>query len=315
MPIKASSSRTIDTLVGDLSSTSDVVRETAIARLTVIGGRAVERLLTLSQSNAAAFARLGALRALEAIGDPRALAPSLRTVGDPDPAVATAAIAVARRFLKGASGAQAVDRLTAAALDRRRPEEVRVAALRALRTLEPSTLEPLLKTLAGDPVVDSSARPAASPIAADVPLSELLASVETARDRAAALPENRRGKWTAARAAAHLALARRGSRIALYDLREWLDGAGEALPADALAAVSVIGDASCLEPIAKAHTRSRDERWRRGLLEAFAAIMKRERLTRRHAVIKKLVAKGWTGMAGVAGGAGGAGGAGRGKAG
>src|SRR5262245_34428843 len=273
MPIKASSAGTIDTLVDDLSSASDVVREAAVARLAVIGGRAVERLITLSQSNASSSARLGALRALEAIGDPRALAPALGAVNDPDADVAVAAIAVARRFLKGASGAKVVDRLTAVALDRARPDDVRVAALRALRALEASTLEPLLKSLAEDPVVAASARPPAAR-GAEMALGELLNGVETARDR----------QRPTARAAAHLALAKRGSRIALYDLREWLAAAREPLPAEALTALSLIGDASCLEPIAKAWSATRDKR----LLEAFAAIAKRQGLTRRHAVIKRI---------------------------
>jgi HEAT repeat protein len=151
-----------------------------------------------------------------------------------------------------------------------------VAALRALRALKPSTVEPLLKALADDPVVAASARPA-SPRGAELPLSELLTSVETARDR----------QRPTARAAAHLALAKRGSRIALYDLREWLDAAREPLPADALAALSLVGDASCLEPIAKAYSRARDERF----LQAFTTIMKRERLTRRNAVIKRIEKK------------------------
>jgi HEAT repeat protein len=277
MPVRASASRTIDTLADDLSSASEVVREAAIARLAVIGGRAVERLLTLSQSTASSPARIGAFRALEAIGDPRALAPALRAVNDPDANVAIAAIGVARRFLKGASGAKAVDRLTAVALERARPDDVRVAALRALRALEASTLTPLLKSLAEDPVVAASARPPA-PRGAELPLAELLAGVETARDR----------QRPTARAAAHLALAKRGSRIALYDLREWLEATREPVPADAVTALAMVGDASCLEPIAKAWSRIRDKR----LLEPFAVIVKREGLTRRHAVIRN-IAKRW----------------------
>jgi HEAT repeat protein len=273
VPIKASSARTIDTLADDLSSASDVVREAAVARLTVIGGRAVERLITLSQSDSASSARLGAFRALEAIGDPRALAPALAAVDDADTNVAIAAIGVARRFLKGGSGAKAVDRLTAAALDRTRADDVRAAALRALRGLDASTLKPLLTSLADDPVVEASARPPATG-GGELPLAELLTSVETARDR----------QQPAARAAAHLALAKRGSRVALYDLREWLEAAREPLPASAVAAVSLVGDASCLEPIAKAWSRMRDRR----LLEAFAVIMKRERLTRRNGVIRRI---------------------------
>jgi HEAT repeat protein len=271
--IRVSSARQIAALLDDLGAATDTTRETAIARLTVIGGRAVERLITLSQSNTSSSARVGALRALEAIGDPRALAPALRALADSDAAIAIAAIGVARRFLKGASGVKAVDRLTAVALDRARADDVRVAALRALRALDASTLKPLLKSLADDPVVEASARPAAAR-GAEMPLAELLTGVETARDR----------QRPAARAAAHLALAKRGSRIALYDLREWLDAAREPLPADALTALSLVGDASCLEPIAKAWSRTRDQR----LLEAFARIIKRERLTRRNAVVRRI---------------------------
>jgi HEAT repeat protein len=273
MPIKVSLTQQISALLADLGVANNTVREAAIARLTVIGGRAVERLITLSESNASSTARVGALRALEAIGDPRALEPALRAVTDRDPNVAVAAIGVARRFLTGASGASAVDKLTALVLDRAPADDVRVAALRALRTLGAAALKPLLRSLADDPIVAASARPSA-PRGAEMTLAELLAGVETARDR----------QRPAARAAAHLALAKRSSRIALYDLREWLDAAREPLPADALTALSIVGDGSCLEPIAKAWSRSRDQR----LLEAFGAIVKRERLTRRHRVIRRI---------------------------
>jgi hypothetical protein len=126
---------------------------------------------------------------------------------------------------------------------------------------------------------------------ADLPLGELLRFVELARDRDAAAPPGGRVEWAAARAAAHLELAKRGSRIALYDVREWLEAARQPLPADALAALSTVGDASCLEPIAKAHARSRDASWRQRLADAFRAVTTRERLTRRHAVIKKIEQK------------------------
>src|SRR5262245_66094240 len=98
-------------LLDDLGAATDTTRETAIARLIVIGGRAVERLITLSQSGSSSSARVGAFRALEAIGDPRTLAPAPRAVVDADANVAVAAIGVARRFLEGASRAKAVDRV------------------------------------------------------------------------------------------------------------------------------------------------------------------------------------------------------------
>ncbi len=90
------------------------------------------------------------------------------------------------------------------------------------------------------------------------------------------------------RAAAHLALAVRGSRIALYDLRESLTAADARLPVEWLTALAVVGDATCLEPMAAAHARTADPWWREHVADAFRAIVKREGLTRRHAVIKKI---------------------------
>ena len=65
--IKTSSARDIDALLIDLTTGGDVRRETAIARLTVLGTRAVDRLAALVESDAPVEARQAALRALEAI--------------------------------------------------------------------------------------------------------------------------------------------------------------------------------------------------------------------------------------------------------
>jgi hypothetical protein len=53
--------------------------------------------------------------------------------------------------LRGSHGAAALDRLAAALLDRTRHETIRLAALRALRELEPATIAPILASLANDP--------------------------------------------------------------------------------------------------------------------------------------------------------------------
>ena len=56
----------------------------------------------------------------------------------------------------------------------------------------------------------------------------------------------------------------------------------------------MVGDQSCLEAIAGAWARadapgrSRHDWWRRHLGDAFRAIVARERITRRHAVMKKI---------------------------
>ena len=107
MSIRASSSRQIASLVADLGAANAATREAAIARLTVMGPRAVEPLVALAVSAAPSEARAAALRTLEAIGDPRALTPALDLLADPaaDPDLGAAAVAVARVFLSGRGGA------------------------------------------------------------------------------------------------------------------------------------------------------------------------------------------------------------------
>jgi hypothetical protein len=97
-----------------------------------------------------------------------------------------------------------------------------------------------------------------------------------------------------ARAATHLALAHRASRLALYDLRETIESSRERIPVEFFAAVTAIGDTSCLEPLATAYSRANDEWSRRQLADAFRAIVQREKVTRRHAAVKRLE-KRWPG--------------------
>jgi hypothetical protein len=113
-----------------------------------------------------------------------------------------------------------------------------------------------------------------------------------------------------------VALAARGSRIALYDLRESLESVSAAsapLPVEFLAALSTAGDASCLEAVAAAYARATHNTWWRDhLADAFKTIIKRERHTRRHAVVKKIEKRWGSALDQLwAGGAGGAGGAGK----
>ncbi len=334
MVIKASSARNVDALLRDLLSDRAVTREGAVARLTVIGVRAVDRLTALAAAaETASPARAAAFRALEAIGDPRALDVALRALADPDAGVATAAIGVARAFLMGPGGLPALDALTAVAVDRARPDAIREAALRALGDLDAGTLSPLMEALLTDPSArlraaaqGASGQAVAEPAAAadrwleradDIALPDdpeavrrelgrrggvmnlplLHRLIERLREREQATSGQRRREWMAARAAAHAALAARGSRLAVYDLRESLDAATEPLPVEFLAALTMIGDASCLEPIAGAFARAREQKgaspagsdwWHRHLADAFQAIVSREAITRRNVVAKKI---------------------------
>jgi hypothetical protein len=125
-------------------------------------------------------------------------------------------------------------------------------------------------------------------------LATLQQLVDRIGDRERATVPAHRGAWTAARGAAHLALARRNSRLALYDLRDTIGSADDPLPVEFLAAVMAIGDRTCLEPLAAAyarspeHLRARADWWHRQLIDAFRTIARRERITRRNASVKKI---------------------------
>ena len=64
-----------------------------------------------------------------------------------------------------------------------------------------------------------------------------------------------------------------------------------------LAALALVGDASCLEAIAGAYARAKakDAWWRDQLARVFREIVARETLTRRHAVMKR-IEKRWPGV-------------------
>jgi hypothetical protein len=111
--------------------------------------------------------------------------------------------------------------------------------------------------------------------------------VERVREREGAEPAAVRDQWRLTRAAAHVALGHRGSRLALYDLRESFESAKAPLPVEFLTALSLVGDGSCVEAIAAAHARAKDAWWREHLARVFRDIVARERLTRRHGAVRK----------------------------
>jgi HEAT repeat protein len=327
--IKASSATQIEALVAELGAGRAAARESAVARLAVLGARAVSRLVALVESAADPVARVAALRALESIADPRAVDPALHAIDTPEAEVACAAVSVARVFLHGPRGASIVDRLTTIALDPTRDEGVRLSALEALGDLKPSSIAPIVGALRSDasdgvrraaeltasstghetfdpaavvrlaaeselPEDPAGLRRAVALVGKRVALAQLLRVIERVRDHEPSEGGARRAEWMRVRGAAHVALAGRGSRIALYDLRESIESAATPLPVELLAALSTIGDASCLEALAAAYARSmrsggaRRDWWRQHLGDTFRTIMKRSRVTRRHETMKKI---------------------------
>jgi len=305
--IKSSSAREVDRLVSQLRDGSPVEREAAIARLRVIGARAIDRVIALLRSDAPAAAHAAALKAIEGVDDARAREIALEYLGAGTPAVAAAAVAVLRPWL--ASDAAVLDSVTALALDTAKKASVRLAALDALSELPRATIQPVLQQVRGDdPALAAQATGEPLPAALDhpsglrdwlavrgtaAPLSEIHDAIVSIRERERDEPSaSRRQEWQLARATAHHVLATRNSRVALYDLRDTFDSAQEPLPLDFLAAITKIGDAACVESLARAWAGAEKEPWWRArLAEAARVLVSRERLTGRHRVVRRVRAR------------------------
>jgi hypothetical protein len=323
--IRASASLEVRRLIGDLESADAVKRDAARARLAVIGTRAVRQVLE-QLANASPDAAIELIGVLDAIPDARAVDPILDWLGHADSRVRLAAIRAARGLLALPEGTRVLDRLTALVLDSTCASAERAAAVGVLGSLPARTVGPLFDRLKQDPSAEVRSAVEHVGLQGDDPVAELEDSADgwLARDPGAVLhlvaraadraplstlhrliekvrsreADGRRGlqrDWATVRAALHLSLARRGSTVALYDLREAFQAAHDPLPADYLAAITLIGDATCLEPLALAYAAAHDlsdtEHWRRDLAAAFKTIVVREKLTRRHAVLRRVRAK------------------------
>ena len=296
MPIRPSTAAEIRQLIEALAEQDDVARESAIARLAVIGTRAVEPLLA-SFPSAPMPARAGMLRALEALADPRALPLARAALADVSPEgsdAAHAAVGVLRAFLTSDDAAvarDALDALVATALDRAHATAARIAAFDALRALPPDVREAVRRNLVADPDPQVRAHAAPPSRAADDPSS----------------PEERlwrdavEGRLPSSPAPLKQALASRRGRARLTELQHLVDhlrgreqqeadaaareewravrGAvhlalaernsrlalydlrdslldSDRLPVAFLAALEEIGDATCLESLAAAYDAS-----------------------------------------------------------
>jgi hypothetical protein len=297
--IRSSSAGEVEGLLARLRRGSGTDREAAVARLRVLGARAVARLTALVTSlDESAAARSAALRALDGSTEARVRDAAVSALADDS--VAPAAIATLRPWVMRGDGIGVLEALTTLALDAARPPDVRLAALDAVSQLPGDVVQPLM---AAAPVSPAAAAIGAAddPLAARewldahpaAPLSVLHDFVVEARERERHEPTaRRRDDWRVTRGAAHAALARRGSRVALYDLKETFDAAGGPLPLDYLAAVTAIGDASCLEPMARAWAATpKDAWWRDRLTDAAAEIMRRHKLSGRSAAVRRIRTK------------------------
>ena len=330
MAIRSSASQEVRRLVGDLTAPDgpgSARHEAATARLAIIGTRAVRQLVDALGSTANPEARSRLLLALEPIPDPRAIDPVLTALGRGEPIeIRQAAARAARGLLALPQGATVLDRLTSIVLDRTEPPVLRAVALEALLTLPARTLRPVLDRLKDDPAAEIRAvlrqqgAVVEDPVAdleevADgwlprdpavvlqlvarggsaAPLSTLHRLVERIRSKEEEGRRRQRRDWLTVRGALHLALARRGSRVALYDLREALEQAAEPLPPDFLEALQLVADAGVLEVVAAAYVHAAampdGEAWRRSLAQTFQQVVERLGITRRHGAIKRVLSR------------------------
>jgi len=287
-------------LIADLRDGDAVSREAASARLRVIGARALTHLAALVRDTRNPAVRVAALATLEGIDHPHSADIALEALADSDVDVRTAAIPVLRAWMSREPGTRVLEALTGVALDRAQPTTVRLAALDALSDLPRDIVQPILERApdAGPPVFKDP-QTAREWIAAhdDAPLSLLHDIVVMARERErtdSAVARQR--DWMAVRGSVHALLARRRSRVALYDLREAFDAARSPLPLDFLTAIAALGDGTCLEPLARAWAASPTETWwRERLTEAAADIARREHLGPRSAALQRIRSK-WAGF-------------------
>ncbi len=299
MVIKASASAEIRTLVDALQGQDDVQREAAIARLSVIGSRAVARLTEAFDQAQDRPAKVAILRTLEAIADHRGGPVAERAIkerGD----VGVAATGVLRALLTSAreqSATTALDALVAAALDGAADRRVRHAAVEALQDTPASVRNRVAEALRADPPPADPTwhdaiegrlpeRPdllkdALTTHAATAPLNSLRKMIDAVRAIERDAPRAQRDGWLAVRGSIHHALALRGSRVALYDVRETIESETDArrLPPSLLSALHVLGDRTCLEPLAalRDRTTSADDHLHHQLTSAYDAIEKREK--------------------------------------
>jgi HEAT repeat protein len=326
--IQRSSAIQIAHLVASLAGggkAASAARDAAVARLRVIGARAVPHLLDTWKSTPDARVRVAVLQALDGHDDPRVTSLVLEGLADPEADVRAAAANSARWLLEGARGAEVLDRLTTVALDTTERAPVRVAAIAALQDLPGRLIAPVRARLTEDPdpavraasaaeitpddtpqglLVDAAAGrlpndpqlvcQALAAAGAGLPLPTLHRLVTIVRDRERASDAAGAADWRSVRGAAHVALALRGSRVAAYDLRETVREATAPLPDDFLRALGEIGDADALDDLAAALSRASGAPhgpWALALRRTARTIALRERLTARHAALKRLHAR------------------------
>jgi hypothetical protein len=292
----------MDRLIADLDSPDSVRRDVSIARLRVLGARALPRLAKVIESPSASSVRGRAMSALEGIDDRQASEIALHALTETDVDLVVAALGVLRGWVPRETGTRLLEAITAIAVDRTRDARLRVAAVEALSDLPDHLVRPIREQApppeAAGPLLDDpvAAREWVDAHGANATLATLHDAIKKFRNSEDRADTSRgRAEWITARGAAHEKLAKRGSRLALYDARETLSSTLAPLPSGFLEAIERVGDASCLEPLARAWSSTRDAGWRTRLAQTARQIVARSKLDGRNAAMKAIRAN-WPGF-------------------
>lgn len=268
----------------------------------MLGPRAFPRLARFIESPGPTSARALALSALDGLEDPHAIDVAFAVLNSHDIETVIAALSVLRTWVPRETGTRLLEAITAIAVDRERDARVRVAALDALSDLPDELLRPIREQApppeAGGPPLDNpvAARDWMDAHGARATLAMLHDAIKSFRDaEGAAETSGEKSEWLRARGVAHAMLAMRGSRLALYDARETFSTAKAPLPPGFVETIANLGDASCLEPLARAWSATRDSAWRAQLSEAARRIVTRARIGGRNSVMKDIRAN-WSGF-------------------
>jgi hypothetical protein len=326
MPVHPSRRANIGALIARLSDSDAVERESAAARLIVIGERAGPALQALlDDTTAPSAARISALRTLAAALRKPPLASAAAVVVDADISLALDAIELLGEVLSDTADAgasdRALDHLTRLALDTSVPERQRLAVMDRLSRLPARLRQPVFDALSDDdnPTIATRARdqhsaprgrlehwsddehlPSTPDAMADAidaegeqtPITTLRRLIDLIRSRERASSDTERDAWRSTRGLLHDALARRGSVLALYDLRETLEQVNQPVGAHFLSAAMTVADAACLDAIAVRWVHAAQDIWLRDQLERiFHAVVIRERLRRQSPVLAKVLTR------------------------
>lgn len=216
---------------------------------------------------------------------------------------------------------RALEHLTRLVLDTSVPERQRLAMLDFLSRLPARLRQPVFDALATDASTTIAARarnqyatprgrlehwsddehlPSAPDILAEAieaeaeqtPITTLRRLIDLTRTRERAAHDVEHDAWRSARGLLHDTLARRGSVIALYDLRETLEQTNRPISAHFLSAAMMVADVDCLDAIAVRWVHAGHDIWLRDQLERiFHAVVNRARLRRQSPIMAKLLTR------------------------